>query len=84
MKTPWLIIGLLLTTSAAAAQAPSPDGKALYDKNCRMCHGADGIPSPAMVSGATPSSSADRTTSWINPASRSSAGSSNLHMMGTL
>lgn len=49
MKTPWLIIGLLLTTSAAAAQATSPDGKALYDKSCRMCHGADGTPSAAMV-----------------------------------
>jgi cytochrome c6 len=53
MTTHWCIIGLLLTAPAAAAQAPAqaaaPDGKALYEKNCRMCHGAQGVPADAMV-----------------------------------
>lgn len=49
MTTHWCIIGLLLTASAAAAQSPPPDGKALYEKDCRMCHGATGVPSDAMV-----------------------------------
>lgn len=47
MKTFWLTIGLLVAASAAMAQ--SPDGKALYEKNCRMCHGADGTPPAAML-----------------------------------
>jgi mono/diheme cytochrome c family protein len=53
MTTHWCIIGLLLTAPAAAAQAPAqaaaPDGKALYEKDCRMCHGAQGVPADAMV-----------------------------------
>ncbi|HEX9894572.1 MAG TPA: cytochrome c [Gemmatimonadales bacterium] len=47
MKTLWLTLGLLLAASSATAQAP--DGKALYEKNCRMCHGADGTPPAAML-----------------------------------
>ena len=47
MKTLGLTIGLLLV--AAAVQAQAPDGKALYEKNCKMCHGADGTPSAAMA-----------------------------------
>jgi cytochrome c553 len=41
-------LGLLFMASAAAS-AQAPDGKALYEKSCRMCHGADGNPAPAML-----------------------------------
>lgn len=33
---------------AAAATPPAPDGKALYDENCKKCHGAIGTPPKAM------------------------------------
>jgi len=41
---PTLVLALAL---AGAANAQAPDGKALFEKNCRKCHG-DGRPSPAM------------------------------------
>jgi mono/diheme cytochrome c family protein len=56
----WLMTTILLATSGmvlaatAAAQetapAPEPDGAALYDDNCKTCHGpAGGAPSPVML-----------------------------------
>ena len=33
--------------SAGTAYAQAPDGKALFEKNCRKCHG-EGQPSPAI------------------------------------
>ena len=47
MKTLWLTIGLLAAASAAKAQ--TADGKSLYEKSCRMCHGPQGVPPEAMV-----------------------------------
>lgn len=32
----------------AATLKPEPDGKALYDENCKKCHGAIGTPPKAM------------------------------------
>jgi mono/diheme cytochrome c family protein len=47
-----LAFGLSPANAAAqeAAAAPEPDGAALYDSNCKSCHGpAGGAPSPAMM-----------------------------------
>ena len=44
-------IAILLVVGAAAArraQAQAPDGKALYDENCRKCHGVRGTPPKTM------------------------------------
>jgi mono/diheme cytochrome c family protein len=39
-----LIAALLsLTASAAMAQPPAPDGKALFHEKCAMCHGPGGM-----------------------------------------
>jgi mono/diheme cytochrome c family protein len=40
---------MIATIVGALAQQPTPDGKALYLKNCQGCHGARAIPSAAMV-----------------------------------
>ena len=45
-------MSLLLVAFAAAARAASraqaPDGKALYEENCRKCHGVRGTPPKTM------------------------------------
>jgi len=51
MSTAWLVVWTVAGCAAAgplAAQAPAPDGKVLYEKNCRACHGARGTP-PAVL-----------------------------------
>lgn len=41
---------LALGLGAARAEAQEPDGAALYKQHCRSCHGAQGIPTPRMLS----------------------------------
>ena len=42
-------LGCAAGTRVAAAQAAAPDGQALYQANCRTCHGATGTPSERMA-----------------------------------
>jgi mono/diheme cytochrome c family protein len=44
-----VILSFGLGPSNAAAQAPPPDGAALYRQNCRTCHGLKGVPPQRMV-----------------------------------
>ena len=49
MKTPLLILALVCGTVAAASVPPqAPDGKALFNENCRKCHGVIGTPPKTM------------------------------------
>lgn len=45
MRAPTLLAALLILATSATAQ--SPDGKALFEVNCRKCHGT-GQPSAAI------------------------------------
>ena len=47
MTTRWCWLALLLLAPTTVT-AQSPDGKALYESNCKMCHGATGVPVKAM------------------------------------
>lgn len=44
-----VILALGVGPSTALAQAPAPDGAALYRQNCRSCHGLKGAPPQRMV-----------------------------------
>lgn len=43
----FLFVGILAAVSTSAA-AQAPDGKALYDAQCKKCHGALGTPNKVM------------------------------------
>ena len=43
-------VGILVAVGVGSLAAANPaNGKAVYDKSCKMCHGADGTPNPAMA-----------------------------------
>ena len=47
-----VVAGLALSLGASVLQAQAaaaPDGAQLYARNCASCHGANGVPNPAMV-----------------------------------
>jgi len=43
MKRLLISAAALLAAGAASAQAPTPDGKALFHEKCAMCHGPGGM-----------------------------------------
>ena len=43
------IVVLIASTGLALAAGDAAAGKAVYDKSCKSCHGADGAPNPNIV-----------------------------------
>ena len=48
MRTP-TIAAFFLTAALAFAAGNPTDGKVVYDRACKNCHGADGVANPAIV-----------------------------------
>ena len=44
----FLFVGILAAAVSTSAAAQVPDGKALYDAQCKKCHGALGTPTKVM------------------------------------
>ena len=44
----FLFVGILAAAVSTSAAAQAPDGKALYDAQCKKCHGALGTPNKVM------------------------------------
>jgi len=44
MKRPLIILALALALVPSRLRAQAPDGKTLYESNCRKCHGVRGVP----------------------------------------
>jgi len=49
MRTILMTAALAALSSTAIFAADAAAGKAVYDKSCKSCHGADGTPNPGMV-----------------------------------
>ena len=43
-----LFIGVLAAAVSTSAAAQAPDGKEVYDRLCKKCHGATGVPTKVM------------------------------------
>ena len=48
-KTLGWICPALICAGLAFAAGDAPAGKAVYDKSCKGCHGADGTPNPGIA-----------------------------------
>jgi len=44
----FFVLGMLATALSTRAAAQGADGKAIYEANCKKCHGATGAPSAPM------------------------------------
>lgn len=49
MKNTLSVIILAAFGAASLAAANAANGKAIYDRSCKSCHGADGTPNPAIA-----------------------------------
>jgi predicted CXXCH cytochrome family protein len=49
MRKILMTAALAALSSAVVFGADAAAGKAVYDKSCKSCHGADGTPNPGMV-----------------------------------
>ena len=49
MKKVLSVVLLTATTGAMTLAADAGNGKAIYDRWCKSCHGADGSPNPAVA-----------------------------------
>jgi mono/diheme cytochrome c family protein len=43
-----LLVAATASLAAGTHRAQAPDGKALYEENCRKCHGVRGVPPKAI------------------------------------
>jgi mono/diheme cytochrome c family protein len=49
MRILYVFLLVVLTASLMMAAGDAKAGKAVYDRACKSCHGADGTPNPAMA-----------------------------------
>ena len=49
MKLTLYAVSLLVLPAGIAVASDASAGKAVYDKSCKSCHGADGTPNPSIA-----------------------------------